>query len=237
MTMETDGNVKLKEAHQLIEKFIYSCSHDLRGPLSSIQGLVRIAEYYPHHGEAKSCLEMIEACTIKMGKLIHALEEYMIIEQRQLNPEKLNGTELIDQVVNAYEDKLSKRSITIVKEIDENKSWFADEYSVRQIVNHLFSNAITFSDNTKSQRNITVRIKSTPENSTIEITDNGLGITDDDKTKIFDIFYRGSMQSEGFGMGLFLVNHLIKKIGAHLSFNSRERIGSCFTVSIPNNSC
>jgi signal transduction histidine kinase len=232
--MKTEGN--LKEAHQLIEKFIYSCSHDLRGPLSSIQGLVRIAEYYPHHEETSKCLEMIEACTVKMGKLIHALEEYMIIEQRDLKAEEVDGTELIDQVVTDFEDQLSERSINIIKEVEVNKPLITDSHSVRQIINHLFSNAILFSDYTKSDRQITVRIKASDENSTIEIVDNGLGITEKDKSKIFDIFYRGSMQSEGFGMGLFLVNHLIKKIGAKLSFNSYEKIGTCFKVSIPNNS-
>lgn len=231
--METDGNLKLKEAHQLIEKFIYSCSHDLRGPLSSIQGLVRIAEYYPHHDETSKCLEMIEACTVKMGKLIHSLEEYMIIEQRELNPERLNGSELVDQVVNSFEEQLQERSINIIKDIDDDKPLIADEYSVRQIVNHLFSNAVAFADNSKQERNITVRIRGSEENSTIEITDNGLGIAEHDKTKIFDIFYRGSMQSEGFGMGLFLVKHLIKKINAKLSFQSSEREGSRFCISIP----
>lgn len=231
--METDGNLKLKEAQQLIEKFIYSCSHDLRGPISSIQGLVRIAEYYPHHDETSKCLEMIEACAAKMGKLIHSLEEYMIIEQRQINPEKLNGVELVDQVVSSFEEELSDRSINIVKEIDSEKPLIADEYSVRQIVNHLFSNAVAFADNSKEERKITVRIRASEETSTIEIADNGLGITDQDKTKIFDIFYRGSMQSEGFGMGLFLVKHLIKKLNAKLTFQSYERVGSSFSVSIP----
>ena len=232
--METEGDFKLKEAHQLIEKFIYSCSHDLRGPISSIQGLVRIAEYYPHHEETSKCLEMIEACTIKMDRLIHSLEEYLITEQRELKPEEVNGIELIDQVVNDYEDQLTERSICIIKEVCENNPWITDRYSVHQIIDHLVSNAILFSDHNKADRKITVRIKASDKDSTIEIEDNGVGIAETDKSKIFDVFYRGSTQSEGFGMGLFLVNHLIKKMGARLSFNSSEKVGSYFKVSIPN---
>src|SRR6266850_7827872 len=80
---------------QLVEKFIYSCSHDLRAPVSSIQGLVRIAEYYPHQKEIHQCLEMIEACTHEMDKRIHKLQEYLTNNLRPLAKEQLNPLDLI----------------------------------------------------------------------------------------------------------------------------------------------
>jgi signal transduction histidine kinase len=46
--------------NNLVDKFIYGCSHDLRSPVTSIQGLLRIADYYPHNGDIHKCLEMIE---------------------------------------------------------------------------------------------------------------------------------------------------------------------------------
>ena len=73
------------EIDKLIEKFIDSCSHDLRAPVSSIQGLLRIAEHYPHHKEIHKCLQMIEACTFKMESLILSMEEYRFNMQSEID--------------------------------------------------------------------------------------------------------------------------------------------------------
>jgi signal transduction histidine kinase len=221
-------------AHKIIEKFIYSCSHDLRAPVSSIQGLLRIAEYYPNHEETHKCLEMIEACTQKMDKMIRSLEEYMINAQHEIQKEEVNGLELIEQVVNNYEEQLSGKGITVLKEVNVTMPWVTDRYSTYQIIKHLFANAITFCDSTKKEKKILIRINATRYDSLIEVIDNGLGIPDCDQEKIFDVFYRASAQSEGLGMGLFLVNHLSQRIRATLSFNSIPKMGSCFRVNIPN---
>jgi signal transduction histidine kinase len=222
------------EAQKVIEKFIYSCSHDLRAPVSSIQGLVRIAEYYPHHEETHKCLEMIEACTQKMDKLIRSLEEYMINAQHELNMEEVNGVELLEQVINNYEEELTTKGITVTKEINMATPWITDRYSTYQIIKHLFSNAVVFSDDEKPDKNIFIRLNSTKDDASIEVIDNGLGIPRTDQQKIFDVFFRGSSQSQGLGMGLFLVDHLIQKIKANVTFNSIEKKGSSFKVFMPN---
>lgn len=221
------------EADKIIEKFIYSCSHDLRAPVSSIQGLIRIAEYYPHHEETHKCLEMIEACTLKMDRLIRSLEEYMIDAQHQILVEEVNGSELFEQVVNQYQADLNIKGIKVTKEINIATPWITDRYSAYHIVKHLFSNAVIFSDAEKTEKKILIRINATRANSSIEVIDNGLGIPFQDQQRIFDVFYRGSAQSQGLGMGLFLANHLIQKIKANLTFNSIEKMGSSFRVCMP----
>jgi len=222
------------DAQKIIEKFIYSCSHDLRAPISTIQGLVRIADYYPNHEETHKCMEMIEACTQKMDKMIRSLEEYMINAQREIQREEIDGNELIEQVVDEYEEQLTEKGITVLRELNMSAPWVTDRNSAYQIVKHLFANAVIFSDAEKKEKKIMVRIQATRYNSSIEVVDNGLGIADGDQEKIFDVFFRGSSQSQGMGMGLFLVNHLTQKIKAKLTFNSIPKMGSCFRVNIPN---
>lgn len=222
------------DAQKIIEKFIYSCSHDLRAPISTIQGLVRIADYYPNHEETHKCMEMIEACTQKMDKMIRSLEEYMINAQKEIQREEIDGNELIEQVVDEYEEQLTEKGITVLRELHMSAPWVTDRNSAYQIVKHLFANAVIFSDAEKKEKKIMVRIQATRYNSSIEVVDNGLGIADGDQEKIFDVFFRGSSQSQGMGMGLFLVNHLTQKIKAKLTFNSIPKMGSCFRVNIPN---
>ena len=168
------------DAQKIIEKFIYSCSHDLRAPISTIQGLVRIADYYPNHEETHKCMEMIEACTQKMDKMIRSLEEYMINAQKEIQREEIDGNELIEQVVDEYEEQLTEKGITVLRELHMSAPWVTDRHSAYQIVKHLFANAVIFSDAEKKEKKIMVRIQATRYSSSIEVVDNGLGIADGD---------------------------------------------------------
>jgi len=119
----------------LIEKFIYSCSHDLRAPVYSIQGLVRIAEYYPHHDEIHKCLEMIEACTHKMDKMISTLQEYLVNNQRQLEFEQIDPLELIQNTTNEFKNQLGVCKIDLTTDVAPATGWNIDRYSAHKILN------------------------------------------------------------------------------------------------------
>src|SRR6185295_8148450 len=147
-------------AQGLIEKFIYSCSHDLRAPVYSIQGLVRIAEYYPHHDEIHKCLEMIEACTHKMDKMISTLQEYMVNNQRVLEFEKIDAHELIQSTAKEFKNQLGLSKIELIIEVEPSASLTTDRYSAHKILEHLISNSIAFHDPEKKDRKIIVRVES-----------------------------------------------------------------------------
>ena len=66
---------ELKRAKGMIDQFINSCSHSLKGPLTSIEGLVMIAEYCTNPGEVNQCLGLIQHCALNMLGMIHKLEE------------------------------------------------------------------------------------------------------------------------------------------------------------------
>lgn len=222
------------KAQQLIEKFINSCSHDLRAPVSSIKGLVRIAEHYPHHEETHKCLDMIMDCAQKMDKLIHSLEEYMIINQHNFMQERVNGWELADEVTTLYQSQLVRNSITVTKEINDVVPLVVDRYGVFQVLKHLLSNAVTFCDPVKENKKILIRITATKKYSSIEVADNGIGIPKKLQSKIYEPFYRGTIASEGLGMGLFLSVHLAEKMGTKLNFKSIENVGTHFKMSLLN---
>ena len=221
-------------SQSLIEKFIYSCSHDLRAPVSSIQGLVRIAEYYPHHDEIHKCLEMIEACTHEMNKRLSTLREYMVNDQHQLVFEQIDPHELIQKATDEFKNQLGVCKIDLVADVEPSALWNIDKNSVLKIFELLISNSIAFHDPEKKERKIIVRVESNDRGSVLEVSDNGKGIPEDQQARIFDVFYRGTEDSIGLGMGLFLAQSLTEKMGGVISCKSTVNEGTTIRISFPN---
>ena len=217
----------------LIEKFIYSCSHDLRAPVSSIQGLVRIAEYYPHDVETHKCLEMIEACTHKMDKLLSTLQEYMVNSQRPLMVEQLDPQEIIQGIRSEFKNQLDACKIDLVSDVPSSTVWDIDKYSTLRILKHLVSNSISFHDSQKKERKIIIHLDSNESGYKLKVSDNGKGIPEDQQKRIFDVFFRGSENSIGVGMGLFLAKSLADKMGGSMSCESKSEEGTTITASFP----
>ena len=218
----------------VIERFIYSCSHDLRAPVYSIQGLVRIAEYYPHHEETHKCLEMIEACTHKMDKMISTLQEYMTNNQRQLVFEQIDPLELIQKIRDEFKNQLGVCEIDLTTDVKLSTRLNTDRYSALKILELLVSNSIAYHDPEKKEKKIIVRVESNEGDTVLEVSDNGKGIPEDQFARIFDVFYRGTENSIGLGMGLFLAKSLIEKMGGAISCKSTVSEGTSILVSFPN---
>ena len=217
----------------LIEKFIYSWSHDLRAPVSSIQGLVRIAEYYPHHVETHKCLEMIEACTHTMDKLISTLQEYMVNNQRPLLVEQLDPQELIQAIRIEFKHQLDAYKIDLISDVASSAVWGIDKYSTLRILKHVISNSISFHDTQKRERKIIIRLDSNESGYKLEVWDNGRGIPEEQRERIFDVFFRGSENSIGVGMGLFLAKSLAEKMGGSISCKSALAEGTTILAFFP----
>lgn len=207
-------------SQSLVEKFIYGCSHDLRAPVSSIQGLVRIAGYYPLTGEVNECLEMIEACAYKMDKLITSLQQFLTDNQQLVKLEILDPNDLVQQVTHEFRHQLSACHIELSSEVDCPEPLLLDRYCIISILKHLVANSVSFLDPLQSKRSIAIRIKSNDSVIRIEVQDNGIGIGEEQQERIFDVFFRGTELSIGSGMGLFLTKGLVVKMGGSISLKS-----------------
>lgn len=218
----------------LIEKFIYSCSHDLRAPVTSIQGLVRIAEYYTHHDETQKCLQMIDTCAHKMIKMIGTLQEYMMNQHRPLSDEEFNARHLVEHLHGEFKAQLVSREIEWIAEIEPGLNIKTDRYSLFQALKQLVSNSISYHDPAKPERKIWIRIgRMSDQGTMIHITDNGKGISDDQQERIFDLFHKATESSIGLGMGLFLTQSLIQKMGGRIACRSEAGKGTHMEVVLP----
>lgn len=227
-TLQTSMN-----SDQIVEHFINSCSHDLRSPITSIKGLIKVAEYYPQGTEIHNCFKMIEDCTVTMDKLIRALEEFTVINHYSINPEAINCDILTDNIIERCNKEIDSKSIVINKKVNTVKNVITDQLIFSLIFKHIFKNAISFQDARKKHKFIDIQLESENNCIKLQIKDNGIGIPALYHQKIFRPFFKASSQSTGQGMGLFLVTNLLNKINASISLQSREHEGTTIIILIP----
>jgi signal transduction histidine kinase len=224
----------LKQVNDLVERFIYSCSHELKSPIASMQGLLEIMKYHPLHSETIKCIDMMEVCTQRMNKLMQALEEYMINAKREIQLENVRGQALITTVLDQFQSTLEKQHVQVKTVIRQTSSWVTDARRINLVLSNLVANALTFQDPDKREKKVLIRLNVGSSKSTLEVADNGVGIPKIMQSKIFDLFYRGHDQSQGPGLGLFLVQNIASKMQSKVSIQSTEKVGTSFKMVSPN---
>jgi signal transduction histidine kinase len=234
-SMSAEG-FALARANKAIEQFIYSCSHSLRAPLKSIEGLLFLLNNSATNKDIdpKLYLASIEKTVNKMDTLLDELEQFLLNSRLDLNARPVHATEVVDQVLREFNDVILGMQVHVTVCVDQRVPFFTDENRLRIMLKHLISNAVAYQDFGKQEKKINIRFVIDYKACVLEITDNGIGIKEGIRDQIFHLFYRGSEQSTGTGVGLYIVQEMITKMGGNISVNSVHGGGSTFLISMVN---
>jgi signal transduction histidine kinase len=118
--------------------------------------------------------------------------------------------------------------------LSEQKQLVSDKNRLEAIVKNLISNAINYSDPYKETSYVELSASISDSEAIIKISDNGIGIVEENLPKIFDMFFRESSDGDGSGLGLFIVAEAVEKIGGKINVDSRHGEGTTFEIVIPN---
>jgi PAS domain S-box-containing protein len=234
ITQLKEKEAKLKQVNHELETFIYKSSHDLRGPIASILGLINVAGFDIKDEKPMMYLKNIGALAEKLDKSLIELVKIMSVKDKTLALKPVNLEEMISEILNSlnYIEGFDKIKFTINNTI--TRPVITDASFLNSILLNLIENAIKYRkySNPKSTIIITLQIKK-DNKLLVEVADNGIGIKDEIKEKIFDMFYRGTDQAKGSGLGLYLVKKTAEKLGGNIEVISGEKPGSVFSVTIP----
>lgn len=227
---------ELAKAREIINEFVNSCSHTMRGPLKSISGLVNLLQQsiITGKGDSQEYLTLICQSVDKMETLLHQLEQFLVNSKKDLVCEPIDIRNVIRDALQELQPEVRQNKIEVSIHVDQSAHFFSDIHRFRLVLSHLISNAIIFSDETKEAKFVEIDVKATSASVGIQISDNGIGIPYEIQNKIFDLFYRGSEKSLGSGVGLHIVQEVLKKMGGSISVNSVPKKGSNFFVWMPN---
>ena len=227
-------NEDLQKAYDELDKFVYSASHDLRAPLMSVIGVVTLALMEENVSSQNEYLGLIKQSVLKLDAFILSIIDYYKNARGVPVIQPINFNELAIDVKETIMyfpgfDKIVHRII-----VNQEGVFKSDIIKLRIILNNLLSNAVKFQDSKKEAHNFTLEINASEAGCRIVIADNGLGIKEKDIDNVFKMFYRGGNAASGSGIGLYIVNEAINKLGGKISVHSVYGEGATFEITLPS---
>ncbi len=232
------ANEDLQKTNRELDKFVYSVSHDLRAPLSSMMGIVELAVTETEDEDMLMHLDMMRKSITKLDGFIVDILEYSRNARLEVRKQQIDFHDLMRDITENIkfmsEGLGKKKKVKIQTHISGHQEFISDKGRIAIILNNLVSNAIRYANDMADEPYVNISVELKPEGAEIIVKDNGIGISKDKQEKVFDMFYRVSKSSVGSGLGLYLVREAASKLDGHITLESAPGVGSSFIVSIPN---
>ncbi|WP_066644579.1 ATP-binding protein [Christensenella timonensis] len=228
---------ELKKYEATRESLVANVSHELRSPLTSIQGLLQgVIDGTIPREEAEHYLGVVLDETKRLGFLISDMLDLAKIESGQfpMQIEKVELSELLRRTLITFESKIEAKKLEVFVELPEEKQYvYADENRLKQVLHNIIENAIKF---VNVGGELKISTTSTQASVFVNITNSGDVIPREDLPYLFDRFYKidksHSRTKEGTGIGLSIVKNILKEHGQKIWVTSDEQSGTTFTFTL-----
>jgi PAS domain S-box-containing protein len=224
---------ELKIRNTELDNFVYKVSHDLRAPLSSILGLVNLANMPGNDDNPGTYMSLIGR---KVEQLDHFISDVLSHSKNLKQDVTIEKVDLRQIIAGTFTDLAYLRTTEVLKtEIDiQGDDFYSDRWRLAEIFRNLISNAIKYRRMDIDRPLVKVTVRITRVEAEISFSDNGIGIEPDKLLNIFEMFYRASTQSDGSGLGLYIVKNAVEKLGGQIDVFSRPLQGTEFKIILPN---
>jgi PAS domain S-box-containing protein len=225
-----------KEAEQLKADFVGFVTHQLRTPLTGIRWMLELARNEDITPSVESYLGDAQASAERLISLVNDLLDITRLESGRVpvDPHMLDLRALVAEVVDELALLAEAKSQRLQANGDRKVTAYADPQLTRQAVINLIGNAIKYTPNGGE---VEVTTRSAGPQVTCAIRDTGIGIPAGAQARLFEKFYRAdnaaSIDTEGTGLGLYLVKLIVERSGGTITCESEEQRGSTFVLSLP----
>jgi len=225
---------ELQRVEQMRRQFVADASHQLRSPLTAVQGHAEalLDEVAPDAATRTRYLVSIMRDCRRLNRLIEQLLDLSHLEsgQAKLTLRPVAVPALLQRVVDSISDAEGQPEITLEADADLPPA-LADESYTEQVLLNLLANALRY---TPSDGQVRVWARAESQHLLIGVTDSGTGIAPEHVPRIWDRFYRaGETNKDGTGLGLAIVKSLVERQGGQVSAESRLGVGSTFAFTLP----
>jgi signal transduction histidine kinase len=223
---------KLNKANKELDSFLYSTSHDLRAPIASILGLTYLGKLELQEERGRTFMILIEERIRKLDMVIADILSLARSKKFDVKVEDINFNQLLDDTIVDVKFSKGASSISLVYESSPQNIFHSDYHQMKVILSNIISNAVKYHNIEQENPYIKVSFERTNDHVEIAVEDNGQGIPEESLPKIFDMFYRASINTEGTGLGLYIVQEALSKIKGRITVKSTLGEGSVFTISL-----
>jgi signal transduction histidine kinase len=229
-----EKNRELEKISFELDRFVYSASHDLRAPLTSVLGLLYLLRNETTEENTLHYIKLMEDSILKLDNTIRDIVAYSRNNRLEVAFEPVVLSEMVEEILTGLRYlETPELNLHAVIHVQPVEIFYTDRNRLQVVLNNLLSNAIRYR-HPERELSISVSCILSGNEISFRVEDNGTGISDRHIDRIFDMFYRSNEGSTGSGLGLYIVRETIKKMGGSIQVNSDPEKGTVFTILIPN---
>lgn len=231
---------QLRKMENYRKEFLGNVSHELKTPLTTIQGYV-LTLLDGGLSDEKINYKYLFRASKNIDRIIAIVDDLEMISKLEyqefsLNFEDFGLYKLLHETLDLFEIQSKKQNVTFTVNASSEHAYMvhADRECIQNVLVNLITNAIKYND--KEEKRIKINFFDMAENYLVEITDNGIGIESESIPRLFERFYRvskdRSREMGGSGLGLAIVKHIIEAHGQTINVRSTPNVGSTFSFTL-----
>ena len=225
-------NSKLKKVNSELDRFVYSASHELRSPLTSIMGIVDLAK--TETGDLTEYLNHIQSSVKRLDEFIKDIIDYSRNTRLEITYEEVDFDSIVNNILIDISYTPNYPKITCRYNNALTEPYFSDVKRLKVALTNLITNAIKHhAPEETHDAFVHVDISRNKNHIIINIEDNGPGIPHEHQKAVFKMFYRATVRTEGSGIGLYIVKEIVEKLHGSITLQSQPGRGSKFQLKLP----
>ena len=228
------------EVDRMKDEFISTVSHELRTPMTSIKGytdLLVTNKVGPLSAMQLKFVQVIKNNADRLSALVDDILDISRLDTGRVNlkPEYLALDKIANEVISMLRTQIDEKNLNFTTEIPESLPMvYADANRVAQILVNLLGNAVKY---TSPNDSVSLKLKALDKFVQIDVSDTGLGISEEDQLRVFDRFFRAERDADslvdGTGLGLPIAKTFVELMGGQIWLESELGVGSTFSFTLP----
>jgi signal transduction histidine kinase/ligand-binding sensor domain-containing protein len=228
-----EQNLALRKVNAELDRFVYSASHDLRSPLSSILGLISVARADKEN--QGMYMDLMEKSVKKLDSFIRDIIEFSRNARLEVSPERIDFEKMFNDILDDlhFMDNYDKIKKTMNVRVDV--PFNSDAKRLRVVLSNIVANAIKHHLTSRRDPSLDIRVSQNGNAGVvIEVSDNGPGIPPEHLENIFKMFFRATDRTSGSGLGLYIVKETVHRLNGEVTVTSQLDKGTTFTIALPS---
>ncbi len=223
----------MKQMELMKREFVANASHELKTPLTAINGFVETIETETDIANIRHYIEIIKKHSLRLSRIVTDLLSLSEMENnKNIEMSSLDLGKIVSDTMNLFAGKIAAKNLTfqLIKKEDEKYTVSGNEFYIEQMLINLIENAIKYTE----KGAVTVKLDKQDNRVILSVSDTGIGIAEEHLPRIFERFYvvdkARSRKTGGTGLGLSIVKYIVNNHNAVIEVSSRQSAGTVFTV-------
>ncbi|MCU0384109.1 MAG: ATP-binding protein, partial [Cyclobacteriaceae bacterium] len=226
-------NEALRKVNAELDRFVYSASHDLRSPLSSLLGLINLAKD-DDHWDKKEYLGLMEKSVKRLDAFIKDIIDFSRNARMDVANEPIDFGKIINDILDDLNYMENFSSLEKRVNVSAGINYMSDEKRIKIILSNIIANAIKHHIPGRVDKPyIDISVTQQTKEIQIAISDNGPGIPAEHLENIFKMFFRATNRTPGSGLGLYIVQETVSRLAGTVTVQSNLDKGTTFFITLP----